>query len=188
MEISKRGVGMVARFEGKRLTAYVDAVGVLTIGYGHTSRAGLPYVTPGMTITDQQALDILQADLAKFCAAVNRVVQRTPNQNQFDAMVSLCYNIGPAAFGHSTVLADFNKGDNLGAAQAFLMWVKAGDKTLPGLVARRHDEKALFESPVEPPATTQPPPAKPSVASNAGLAGLFEIIIKIITAIFARKK
>ena len=99
MKLSDKGLNLIAEFEGKRLTAYRDSVGILTIGYGHTSAAGAPFVTQGLTITDAQALDILRTDAAKFENAVSRVLKRQPTQNQFDAMVSLCYNIGPGNFG-----------------------------------------------------------------------------------------
>lgn len=144
MKISRDGLALIKRWEGCRLTAYQDSVGVWTIGYGITTAAGLGTVKRGMTITQQQADDWLVAALVKYEAAVSKALTRSPSQSQFDAFVSLCYNIGEGAFSRSTAVKLFNAGDVLGAADAFLLWRKAGGKVLQGLVNRRADERALF--------------------------------------------
>lgn len=182
MKTSSAGIELIKRWEGCRLTAYRDAVGVLTIGYGHTSMAGEPSVFTGMKITQQEAEDILIRDLAKYEAAVDRALTRTPTQPQFDACTAICFNIGQGAFASSTLVRRFNSGDVKGAADAFLMWNKAGGKVLQGLVNRRTDERKLFltpvgapekpvpvtPAPVQPVAPETPPP--PSPAPAAGLA------------------
>lgn len=181
MKTSREGIALIKKWEGCRLKAYKDAVGVLTIGYGHTSAAGDPKVTLGMTITQQEADDILVRDLVKYEAAVQRALTRSPTQAQFDACVSLCYNIGQGAFASSTLVRRFNAGDISGAADAFRMWNKAGGNVLQGLVNRREDERKLFLSapakPVEPvppsPAPISPPipdapPAPPAVPARPG--------------------
>ncbi|PRP68676.1 muraminidase, partial [Chromobacterium amazonense] len=84
MKTSSQGIGLIQKFEGLRLTAYKDMVGVLTIGYGHTG----PDVTPGLTITQPRAVALLQQDLAKFEVGVSRLVKVQLRQNQFDALVS----------------------------------------------------------------------------------------------------
>ena len=148
MKISRTGIELIKKWEGVRLKAYRCSAGVLTIGYGHTSAAGAPQVTEGMTISQQDADDILGRDLVKYEAAVQNTLTRSANQNQFDACVSLCFNIGPAAFAKSSVARRFNEGDAMGAADAFRFWNKAGGKVITGLVRRRDDERALFLRPV----------------------------------------
>lgn len=147
MKISRTGIDFIKKWEGVRLKAYRCGAGVLTIGYGHTSAAGAPQVKEGMTISQREAEDILGRDLVKYEAAVQKALRRAPNQNQFDACVSLCFNIGPGAFAGSSVVRLFNEGDARGAANAFRLWNKAGGKVVQGLVNRREDERALFLRP-----------------------------------------
>lgn len=147
MKISRTGIELIKKWEGVRLKAYRCSAGILTVGYGHTSAAGAPQVKEGMTITKQDAEDILGRDLVKYEAAVQKALTRSPTQNQFDACVSLCFNIGPGAFAGSTLVRRFNAGDAAGAADAFRMWNKAGGRVVQGLVNRREDERALFLRP-----------------------------------------
>ncbi|MFC2997353.1 lysozyme [Acinetobacter sichuanensis] len=133
---------LICSFEGLRLNAYDDGVGVWTIGYGTTVINGIK-VKKGDTCTEAQAKQYMASDLKKFEAAVNKV-QVPLNQNQFDALVSLTYNIGTGAFADSTLLKKLNVGDYKGAAAQFDVWVKAGGKRMQGLVNRRAKEKALF--------------------------------------------
>ena len=114
MKIADEGRALIKLAEGLALHAYRDPAThgePWTIGYGHTSRAGSPAVHPGMTITAIEAERILIADLAVFEAAAMKALTRTPSQNQFDAMVSLCFNIGPANFAHSHLVQFFNAGN-----------------------------------------------------------------------------
>ena len=145
MKINDDGLRILKSYEGLELKAYKDSVGVLTIGYGHTSAAGKPEVKSGMKITEKEAEDILRVDLAKFEEAVFKRLKRTPTNNQFSAMVSLCYNIGPGNFEKSTVLKAFNEGNIKLSGEAFDRWNKAGGVVLRGLVKRRAAERALFE-------------------------------------------
>jgi GH24 family phage-related lysozyme (muramidase) len=94
MKISQSGLELICKFEGFEAKAYQDAVGVWTIGYGHTAMAGLPDVKRGDKITMKQAQDILATDVRKFELAVKSKLTRAPTQAQFDAMVSLCFDIG----------------------------------------------------------------------------------------------
>lgn len=144
MKINAAGLDLIKRWEGLRLTAYQDSVGIWTIGYGHTAKAGPPAPKAGMKITEKEADDILTRDLGQYERAVTKAISVAPTSNQFAAMVSLCYNIGPANFATSTVVKLVNAGDPRGAAEAFLRWNKAGGKVLKGLTARREDEKKLF--------------------------------------------
>jgi len=133
---------LTEQFEGLRLTAYQDSVGVWTIGYGHTGSD----VRPGLTITQEQASALLQQDVAGAVAAVNRLVTVTLTQNQFDALVDFTFNEGQGNLASSTLLRELNAGNTAGAAAQFLVWVYAGGVQLPGLVKRRQAEAALFQS------------------------------------------
>lgn len=192
MKTSRDGIALIKRWEGCRLTAYPDpgtGGDPWTIGYGHTSAAGEPKVVRGLKITQQEADDILVRDLAKYEAAVDRALTRSPTQPQFDACVSLCYNIGQGAFAGSTVVRKFNAGDITGSADAFLLWNKAGSKVMQGLVNRREAERLHFlkasatapaqpvapiapvPAPSPPPAPESPPAATPAPARpGSGLA------------------
>jgi lysozyme len=130
------------RWEGLRLEAYKDGGGVWTIGYGHTKG-----VKPGDTITLEEAKQLLDADLLIYEKAVNSGVKRPITQNQYDAFVSLCYNIGTNGFQGSTALRRFNAGDIDGAAEALTWWNKDNGKVIQGLVNRRYAEKELFLTP-----------------------------------------
>lgn len=172
MKISEGGLSILKRFEGLRLVAYRDAVGVWTIGYGHTSAAGAPAVYAGLTITAQRAEDILVADLRSYEAAVIANVKVPLNQNQYDALVSFTYNVGPGALKSSTLLKKLNAGDYAGAAAEFAKWNKGGGKVLAGLVSRRAAEAELFNRPVTPPLPVEAPhpfpaPVPPPAPENA---------------------
>ena len=144
MKTSPAGIALIQQFEGRRLEAYKCPAGIWTIGYGHTSAAGAPDVKPGMTITKQEANDILVRDLVKYENAVDRLVKVPLTQNQFDALVSFTFNVGEGALAKSTLLKKLNAG-NYDAVPAELMkWTRGGGKELPGLVRRRRAEAALW--------------------------------------------
>lgn len=139
MEMSANGLKALMQREGVRLKAYQDQRGIWTIGVGHTSMAGPPSVFRGSTLTEQEAEDLFARDVQKYTTGVNDAIKKTPNQNQFDAMVSLCYNIGVGGFTGSSVVHRYNLGDYQGAADAFLMWEKPAS-----LVSRRIAERKQF--------------------------------------------
>ena len=144
MAVSLFGVDLICGFEGKRLVAYDDGVGVWTIGFGTTIYPNGIKVKKGDTCTEAQAKEYMAHDLKKFELAVNGAVNIPLNQNQFDALVSLAYNIGTGAFNKSTLVKKLNAGDIRGAADQFDVWVNAGGKRMQGLVNRRAKEKELF--------------------------------------------
>lgn len=153
MKISDEGLRLVKSFEGYharlddgRCRAYRCPAGVLTIGWGCTEG-----VQEGMVWTEAEAETALRRELAKFEAGVIQAVTVPMNQNQFDALVSLAYNIGLGGFRKSSILKAVNKEDWAGAAKAFQKWNKGGGKVLPGLVARRAREAALMLKPTEAP-------------------------------------
>ena len=121
-----------------------------------------------MKITAAQAEQYLVQSLAKYEAAVSRALTRTPTDNQFAALVSLCYNIGPGNFAGSTLVKRFNAGDMQGAANAFLSWNKAAGKVLPGLVRRREAERKLFGT-AGSTAPSKPLPTVPAAAPRPSL-------------------
>lgn len=141
MNISENGLDLIRAFEGLLLTAYRCPAGVWTIGYGSTG----PHVREGLSITEEYADDLLLDDLARFEAGVRLLVKVKIDQDEFDALCSLAFNIGLRNFKTSTALRKLNAGDYAGAASAFRMWNKAGGKVLPGLVKRREAESRLFQ-------------------------------------------
>ncbi|MCJ8053914.1 lysozyme [Shinella curvata] len=143
---SPSGRKALTQREGNVLTAYQDSIGIWTIGVGHTSAAGLPSVAKGLKITAAESDEILSRDLKTFEAGVRAAVKVPLNQNEFDALVSLAFNIGVGAFSKSTLVKKLNAGDRAGAADQFLVWNKAGGKTLKGLTTRRQAERKQFLS------------------------------------------
>lgn len=139
--IGAKGLALIKEFEGLKLKAYLCPAQVWTIGYGSTGA----HVREGMVITEARAEELLREDLERFERGVEAAVPGL-SQERFDACVSLAFNIGEAAFARSTVAREAKAGDHAGAANAFGMWVKAGGKTLPGLVRRRAAEAALYRS------------------------------------------
>jgi lysozyme len=125
-----------------RWIVYPDPVGLSTIGYGHLVKHGENFRN-GLTQDEVEAL--FKIDLKQFEDCVNRAINRQMTQNQFDAMVSLAYNIGVGAFARSSVARYFNASNLDAAADAFLMWRNADGK--PILLGRRRRESTLFETP-----------------------------------------
>ncbi len=142
MTYSDNGLAMTEQFEGLRLTAYQDQVGVWTIGYGHTGSD----VYGGLTITQDQAQQLLSSDIAASVTCVNSCVTVDLTQNQFDALVDFVFNLGCASLQTSTLLRFVNSGDFADAAPQFLRWDHAGGKVVPGLLARRQAEMTLFQT------------------------------------------
>lgn len=146
MSVSNKGVDLICEFEGKRLVAYDDGVGIWTIGFGTIKYPNGVRVKKGDTCTLEQAKEYMRHDLIEFEHTVNSSVKVPLNQNQFDALVSLAYNIGSSAFKSSTLVKKLNTGDYQGAADQFNVWINAGGKRIQGLVNRRDREKLLFLS------------------------------------------
>ena len=144
MHISPSGIDLIRNFESLRLNAYDDGVGVWTIGYGTTKYPNGIRVKKGDTCTLDQAKAYMQNDLKSFEQTVNNTVKVPLNQNQFDALVSLAYNIGSTAFKNSTLVRQLNEGNYKAAANQFNVWVNAGGKRMQGLVNRRAAERTLF--------------------------------------------
>ena len=140
MNISNEGISLIKKFEGCELEAYQDVVGVWTIGYGHTKD-----VRQGMSITKEQADNMLINELDEYCDHVEKAVTVDLNQNQFDALVSWTYNLGPTNLNASTMLKVLNNKDFDEVPAQIKRWNKAGGKVLEGLVRRREAEALLVE-------------------------------------------
>lgn len=144
MKLSQRGIDLIKQFEGYSSKAYPDpATGGApwTIGYGTTKG-----VKPGMVITAQQAEKMLRDDVAKFESGVSSLITSPTTQGQFDAMVSLAYNIGLGNFGKSTLLKKHNARCYTCAADQFRVWNRANGRVMNGLTKRRADERQVYMS------------------------------------------
>ena len=138
MAIAKSTLSFITKEEGARNKAYKDSKGLWTIGVGHLIKSDEQHLI-NATLTDEEVEELLRSDL-KWCSeAVESSVRVPLSQNQFDALYSLCFNIGGTAFKNSTVVKRINAGDLKGAADAIEMWNKPAV-----LINRRKREKALF--------------------------------------------
>ncbi|HBB8369422.1 TPA: lysozyme [Escherichia coli] len=146
MQTSDKGIALIKEFEGCKLTAYQDSVGVWTIGYGWTQPVDGKPIRAGMTIKQETAERLLKTGMVSYESDVSRLVKVGLTQGQFDALVSFTYNLGARSLSTSTLLRQLNAGDYAGAADEFLRWNKAGGKVLNGLTRRREAERALFLS------------------------------------------
>lgn len=147
MKLGSRGLHLIESFEGFRSKPYRDAVGVWTIGYGSTGGVG-PGTRP-IGRDDAEARLKREVD-STYGAAVNRIPGL--NQNQFDAITSFVYNVGPGGIGTDTGIGRALRSKNWKqAADELLRWDKAGGRSLPGLTRRRQAERKLFLSPVADP-------------------------------------
>lgn len=142
MQISQAGIDLIKSFEGCSLVAYQDIGGTWTIGFGHTEG-----VCEGMTITMAEAEQFLADDLVQYGDYVNDYVTVPLTQNQFDALVSFTYNLGPGTLYHSDLLSFLNAGQYSRAADAFLEYDHAGGVVVAGLATRREAERKLFLGP-----------------------------------------
>ncbi|HGA5126657.1 TPA: lysozyme [Salmonella enterica subsp. diarizonae serovar 61:l,v:z35] len=146
MKISDSGLAALKREEGCKLTAYTDSRGVWTIGTGHTGKVDGITVHKDMTITQDTADRLLRDDLLWVERCIAERVTVPLNQNQYDALCSLIFNIGANAFIGSSVRRYLNAGNYTAAADAFLKWSRAGSN--PTILApRRGRERAMFLSP-----------------------------------------
>ena len=140
MKTSEKGKSLIKKFEGLSLNAYQDSVGVWTIGYGHTGTD----VYAGLTITKEQAENLLEQDIAKHETPVQNMGVEL-SQNQFDALVSFVFNMGVGAFRTSTLYKKVSANPNDTAiADEFRKWIYAGNIKLNGLVSRREKEIEMY--------------------------------------------
>lgn len=152
LRLSPAGANLIKAFEsclrnlgGGRIAAYMDPVGVPTIGWGHTNHHGRKFEMGDVWTKAEVDAEFLK-DMAKFEDVVHRLVKVPLTQYQFDALVSFSFNCGEGALGKSTLLRKVNAGDFKGAAKEFSKWNKGGGRVLPGLVRRRASEALLFQN------------------------------------------
>ena len=147
-KIASNGLDLIKSFEGLRLKPYLCSAGVPTIGYGNTFYENKTKVTlKDSAITEQRAVELLAWSLSGFEQYVDSYCVDTITQNQFDALVSFCYNLGPANLKSSTLLKKVNANPNDPTIRAeFLKWNKAGGRALAGLTRRRTAEADLYFS------------------------------------------
>lgn len=149
MQVSDKSIELIKRFEGCSLSAYPDpgtGGAPWTIGYGWTGNVDGKPVRPGMKIDQATADRLLRTGIVSYDQAVNKMLKVKVTQNQYDALVSLAYNIGTRALSTSTLMRKLNSGDYSGAADEFLRWNKSGGKVMPGLTNRRKAEREVFLS------------------------------------------
>lgn len=187
--VNEATLEIIKSFEGWRDTAYKDAIGVWTIGFGHTSMAGPPEVKPGMKITKAEGEAILARDLVKYENAIRNYVRVPLNDNQFGALVSWCYNVGPGNVAKSTLVKRLNAGQYDAVSTELAKWNRAGGKVLAGLTRRRKAEASLFREPVSgskpvpapsPTPVPQSPPAPNPEPKRSFWAIVFEIIWRVL--------
>jgi lysozyme len=135
LSLSAAALVGIATHEGYVGQAYRDIVGVWTIGFGTTEQ-----VKAGDKIDPVRALQRKMADVQKFEGALKQCVKVPLHQHEYDAFLSLAYNIGPGAFCGSTLVRKLNAEDYAGACAEILRWDKAGGKTVAGLTKRRQAE------------------------------------------------
>jgi lysozyme len=147
-KISKKGLDLIKKFEGLKLKPYLCSAGVPTIGYGNTLyENGKKVSLKDTIITEQRATELLSNSLQNLEQHVDSFCRDDINQNQFDALVSFAFNLGPYNLKSSTLLKKVNKNPNDPTIRdEFMRWTKAGGKVLKGLVERRKCEADLYFS------------------------------------------
>ncbi len=139
MRPSESLLAFIKAWEGCRLEAYDDGVGVWTIGVGRTKN-----VKRGDTCTQEQADSWLADDVDEAWHGIDQFIRQTLAQHEMDAVVSLCFNVGVHKLSSSTLISRINSGDFDSAAREFLRWNRAGGRILPGLTKRRQAEQRMF--------------------------------------------
>lgn len=184
MKMTEEGLALIKRFEGLRLDAYRDAVGVWTIGYGHTSMAGAPQVHAGLRISEAEAHEILARDVEVFAQGVRELLVVELSNQQFSALVSFAYNVGLGGLKRSSVLAAVNNREFDAVPRRLSLWTKAGGRVLPGLVRRRAAEGALFMSAnvAQSKEIILPVPSKPIVESRTIWSAVFVMLLAVVQA------
>ncbi len=147
MKLNKQGYDLIKQFEGCRLTAYQDSIGVWTVGYGSTYYENMQKVKQGDKVSQQRADEIFEFVANRFARNVDDLITSQLTQNQFNAVVSLAYNIGMGNFQKSTLLKKLNKNpSDKTIKDEFLKWRNAGGRPLQGLVNRRKKEAEIYFS------------------------------------------
>ena len=168
MKVDQAGLDFIAAQESFVGHVYYDIAGVPTIGFGHVLKMGDPIV-----VTRDQALAILQHDVASAEAAVNADVKASLSQNQFNALVDFTFNCGTGALATSALLVFVNQGNFEAAAGEFIKWCHARVNgrfvEVEGLKRRRLAEAAMFSAAPPPPVVAEPViPGEVDIATRPG--------------------
>lgn len=175
MKLTQEGLKLIKSFEGFSATWYKCPAGIWTIGYGHTEAAGPPKYEPKRKITREEGEDILLSDLARYEQAVMDAVNVPLTDEQYSALVSFCYNVGPGAFRKSSVLKAVNAKRHDLVPARLALFTMGGGKVLKGLVRRRQAEGQLYASGMDddevfPSTEVTPVVGKASYASTTNIA------------------
>ena len=149
-------IDLLEKLEGLSNVVYVDSAHKKTIGIGHllnaeellTSKVRIngQYIDYSLGITTKQCYDLCRQDLERFCEAVDEIIDVDLSQNQFDALVIFCYNVGINAFKESTLVKLLNQGEYDNVPDQLLRWNKAGGVVVHGLTNRRKAEIKLWNT------------------------------------------
>ena len=146
MEKFEKSIKLIKHYEGLHNKFYVCPAGFKTIGWGHVI---LPNENIPNVITNEMAEEILISDIKKIIPSIFRLIKYSINNNQFNALISFCYNLGAGTLQASTLRRKINRGEIKDAGDEFLKWVwctKPYPRKLKGLILRRRDERILFLS------------------------------------------
>lgn len=171
-KVCREGIELICRFEGFSPKVYVCPAGYPTIGYGHVVLPHEKALFAG-GITKQEAESILQMDVRKAAAAVERLITVTLNDYQFAALVSFTFNLGSGALQRSSLRTKLNRGEYAAISPEFMRWVWAGGRKMAGLIKRRDAEAALFERVVAAQSSELPPVMPVSDSLTAQLKAFF---------------
>lgn len=155
MEMSETGRRLLTQWEGCRQNVYKDVAGLCTIGVGHLLTQGElasgnvsiqgRAVRYAKGLSDDEVQALLMQDLARYEAVVDEACAGLAlEQNQFDALVSFCFNTGIGAFRQSSLLKSLQAGNLADVPDELRRWTRAGDREVPGLVQRRENEIKLW--------------------------------------------
>jgi lysozyme len=149
-KVNKAGLDLIKSFEGLFLKPYLDPIQIPTIGYGTIQYENDAKVTMNdPEITEERATELLQYEVDKKSAAIEKMCKVQLNDNEFAALAAFSYNVGSGALQGSTLMKLLSAGtDRAAVADQFLRWDKAGGKQLPGLTRRRQAERSLFLQPM----------------------------------------
>ncbi|MEJ6952580.1 lysozyme [Natronospora cellulosivora (SeqCode)] len=139
--LSDEGLNFIAGYEGFSAYIYEDQGGLPTIGYGHLIQPGETFYEP---MTEEEGLELLRTDVIRFEEAVNEAVTVDLEQHEFDACVSLAFNIGDNAFRNSNAVRELNSVDLEAMEREWREWRLVNGQVSQGLVNRRSDELEMF--------------------------------------------
>ena len=148
MKLNSEGYRLITKFEGFSAKPYLCSARIPTIGFGNCYYTNGKKVTLlDKPITETEAFEMFKEIADRFADKVNKLVTYPINQNQFNSLVSICYNIGVSAFQLSTLLKMVNENaKNPKIKDQFLRWNKAGGKVVRGLTLRRNEEAFIYFS------------------------------------------